>query len=131
RTARQPDARDLTGHRPAGAFGRRRQQGLPEPKPGGLVADLSGVWRYDTSTVIAAPASGYLRSGPAPVSQLAIAGHTWGGADGGAELLALTSGAQLLCQEVSDATMASKFMLAAAPIDHVSWVEYAVTEVVT
>jgi len=95
------------------------------------VADLSGVWRYDTSTVIAAPASGYLRTGPAPVSQLAISATTKGGADAHGDLLALTSGAQLLFQEVSDATLASKFQVTAAPVDHTTWVELAVTPVTT
>jgi hypothetical protein len=95
------------------------------------VADLVGAWRYDTSEVIAAPASGYLRSGPAPISQLAIAAETWGGADVHSQLLALTTGATLLAQEIADATMASKFRLTAAPVDHLTWVELAVTPIAT
>jgi hypothetical protein len=95
------------------------------------MADLSGVWRYDTSQVIAAPASGYLRTGPAPVTQTAISATTKGGANVHTDLMALTTGATLLVQEVADATLAIKFQLTAAPIDHTSWVELAVTEVAT
>jgi hypothetical protein len=95
------------------------------------VADLSGVWRYDSSEVIAAPAAGYLRSGPAPVAQLAVAAHTWGGVDAHADLMRLGNGSTLLFQEVANATLATKVALTAVPVDHTTWVEYAVVPVTT
>lgn len=90
------------------------------------MTDLSGVWRYDTSEVIAAPAPGYIRTGPAPVSRLAISAQTRGGADVLADLLRIGNGAELLAQEVSDATLAVRYGVTAAPTDHVTWVEYQV-----
>ena len=95
------------------------------------MADLSGVWRYDSSEVIAAPAPGYLRSGPAPVTQLAVASQSSGGADAHTDLLRLNSGATMLMQEVSDATLAAKFQLTASAVDHTTWVEYLVVVVTT
>jgi hypothetical protein len=90
------------------------------------VSDLSGVWRYDTSQVIGAPAAGYLRTTAAPVTRMAVSATTKGGADAHADLVGLTTGAALLLQEVSDATAAGKWQLTAAPVDHTSWVEYAI-----
>src|SRR5262245_20706319 len=93
------------------------------------MADLSGVWRYDSSTVIAAPASGYLRTGPSPVGQMAISATTKGNANVHADLVALTSGSTLLLQEGNAATAAAKLQLTPAVVDHGSWVELAVAAV--
>lgn len=95
------------------------------------MADVSGVWRYDTSEVIAAPASGYVRSGPVPVTRLAVSAHNSGGADVHADLLLLGNGSELLIQQVTDATLAVRYALTAAAIDHTSWVEYEVVQVAT
>ena len=90
------------------------------------MTDLSGVWRYDISTVMAAPASGYLRTSASPVTQIAISATTKGGANVHADLVALTTGAALVAQEVSDATAAAKYQLTAAVTDNTSWVQLAV-----
>ena len=93
------------------------------------MTDLAGVWRYDTSQVIAAPASGYLRTNASPVTQMAISATTKGGLNVHADLVALTSGATLLVQEESAASNAAKWQLTAAVIDNTSWVQLAVAVV--
>jgi len=93
------------------------------------MAALSGVWRYDSSQVIAAPASGYLRTNASPVSQMAVSATTKGGANVHADLVALTSGAFLVVQEVSDATAAAKYQLTGPVVDNTTWVQLAVAVV--
>jgi hypothetical protein len=93
------------------------------------MADLSGVWRFDSSTVMTAPASGYLRANTSPATQLAVSATTKGGANVHADLVALTSGATLIAQEVSDATAAAKWQLTSAVVDNTTWVQLAVSVV--
>lgn len=77
--------------------------------------------------MIAAPSPGYLRTGPAPVARVAVSAQTLDGTTMLADLLALGNGSQLLAQEQNDATLAVKYQLTAAAIDHTTWVEYVVT----
>src|SRR5215831_9192199 len=93
------------------------------------MTDLAGVWRYDTTQVIAAPASGYLRTNPSPVTQMAISATTKGGLNVHPDLVALTNGATLLVQEESAATNAAKYQLTAAVVDNTSWVQLALAVV--
>jgi hypothetical protein len=85
--------------------------------------DLTGVWGYHTSEVIADPGAGFLRTGPgAPFVTAAISATRKDGSDASAQL-ALLAGARLLMQLVSDATKAAEYELSSDAIMHGTWAE--------
>ena len=88
--------------------------------------DLSGVWSYDTSEVIADPGAGKLRTVGTPATRAVISTTRQDASDAGAELRALVAFSTLLFQQKSDATIAVEYVLTSDALDHGSWVEFAV-----
>ena len=89
---------------------------------------FSGVWRYSTSTVIADPGAGYLRSSVGATS-VAIATVDVDDVDRAAELLSMRVGDELIAQEQTDATHRVRVVLIAEPVDNATWIELTTTVV--
>lgn len=89
-------------------------------------AEFAGVWDFDTPTTIADPGVGKLRVA-ATDDRVAIAAVDRDGGDHHADLAAMEVLSTLRCQQRNDATLAVRYQLTGAAIDHTTWIEAPVT----
>lgn len=89
---------------------------------------LTAVWQYDTSTVMADPGSGDVRSNNTPATSTALAFSTTtnGGLDAGSVLASLQNGDLITIQHAADRSDRARYSVTGNAIDNTTWVEVPV-----